>query len=195
MSLNGKTILITGGCGSFGQKFTEIVLKKYNPKSIRIYDNRELAEVEMERKFNDSRLRFFIGDVRDQKRCFSFIQDDVKVLEKLVFSDKVVGEVINIGPDEEFVTINQLAETIAKLLKFKLKPIYMPERPQEVKLANCSADKARRLLGYKTEYTLGAGLKSMIDYIKKRGPKPFKYHLDLEIINKKTPRTWKDKLF
>ena len=68
MSLNGKTILITGGCGSFGQKFTEIVLKKYNPKSIRIYDNRELAEVEMERKFNDSRLRFFIGDVRDQKR-------------------------------------------------------------------------------------------------------------------------------
>ena len=131
----------------------------------------------------------------EQKRCFSFIQDDVKVLEKLVFSDKVVGEVINIGPDEEFVTINQLAETIAKLLKFKLKPIYMPERPQEVKLANCSADKARRLLGYKTEYTLGAGLKSMIDYIKKRGPKPFKYHLDLEIINKKTPRTWKDKLF
>jgi len=131
----------------------------------------------------------------EQKRCFSFIQDDVKVLEKLAFSDKVVGEVINIGPDEEFVTINQLAETIAKLLKFKLKPIYMPERPQEVELANCSADKARRLLGYKTEYTLGAGLKSMIDYIKKRGSKPFKYHLDLEIINKKTPRTWKDKLF
>jgi len=65
MSLNGKTILITGGCGSFGQKFTEIVLKKYNPKSIRIYDNRELAEVEMERKFNDSRLRFFIGDVKE----------------------------------------------------------------------------------------------------------------------------------
>ena len=68
MSLNGKTILITGGCGSFGQKFTEIVLKKYNPKSIRIYDNRELAEVEMDRKFKDPRLRFFIGDVRDKKR-------------------------------------------------------------------------------------------------------------------------------
>jgi len=68
MSLNRKTILITGGCGSFGQKFTEVVLKEYNPKSIRIYDNRELSEVEMERKFNDSRLRFFIGDVRDKKR-------------------------------------------------------------------------------------------------------------------------------
>ena len=68
MSLNGKTIFITGGCGSFGQKFTEIVLKEHNPKSVRIYDNRELAEVEMERKFNDSRLRFFIGDIRDKKR-------------------------------------------------------------------------------------------------------------------------------
>lgn len=68
MNFDDKTILITGGCGSFGQKFTEIVLREHNPKSVRIYDNRELAEVEMERKFNDSRLRFFIGDIRDRKR-------------------------------------------------------------------------------------------------------------------------------
>lgn len=63
-----KTILITGGAGSFGQKFVEIVLKEGNPKSVRVYDNRELAHVEMERKFNDSRLRFFVGDVRDYNR-------------------------------------------------------------------------------------------------------------------------------
>lgn len=68
MDFNNKTILITGGCGSFGQKFAEIVLKERNPQSVRIYDNRELAEVEMERKFNDSRLRFFLGDVRDKNR-------------------------------------------------------------------------------------------------------------------------------
>ncbi|OGZ18326.1 MAG: UDP-N-acetylglucosamine 4,6-dehydratase (inverting) [Candidatus Nealsonbacteria bacterium RBG_13_38_11] len=68
MDFNNKTILVTGGCGSFGQKFTEIILKEYNPQSIRIYDNRELAEVKMERKLNDSRLRFFIGDVRDKNR-------------------------------------------------------------------------------------------------------------------------------
>lgn len=65
---NNKTILITGGTGSFGQKFTEIILKKYNPKSVRIYDNRELAGVEMERKFNNPHLRFFVGDVRDKER-------------------------------------------------------------------------------------------------------------------------------
>lgn len=68
MSLNNKTILITGGTGSFGQKFVEIVLKEYDPASIRVYDNRELAAVEMERKFNDPRLRFLIGDVRDKRR-------------------------------------------------------------------------------------------------------------------------------
>lgn len=68
MPIKNKTILITGGAGSFGQKFTEIILKEHNPKTVRIYDNRELAEVEMERKFNDPRLRFFLGDVRDKNR-------------------------------------------------------------------------------------------------------------------------------
>jgi len=70
MSLENKTILITGGCGSFGQKFTEIILKEHNPKSVRIYDNRELASVEMERKFNDDRIRFLVGDVRDKDRLY-----------------------------------------------------------------------------------------------------------------------------
>lgn len=70
MIFNNKTVLITGGCGSFGNKFTEIILKKHNPKSVRIYDNRELAEVEMERRFKDPRLRFFLGDVRDNNRLF-----------------------------------------------------------------------------------------------------------------------------
>src|SRR3989344_8450761 len=68
MTLDNKTILLTGGCGSFGQKFVEVVLRDHNPKSIRVYDNRELAFVEMERKFNDPRLRFFVGDVRDANR-------------------------------------------------------------------------------------------------------------------------------
>jgi len=64
----GKTILVTGGAGSFGQKFTEIILKEYNPGVVRIFDNNELALVEMERRFADSRIRFFLGDVRDRSR-------------------------------------------------------------------------------------------------------------------------------
>jgi len=131
----------------------------------------------------------------EQKRCFSFVQDDIDCLKKLAFQKNVVGEIINIGPDEEFVTINQLANTIAELIDFKLKPIYMPGRPQEVKYATCSADKARKLLGYETRYTLKQGLSEMINYIKQKGTKKFKYHLDVEIINDKTPKTWTKRMF
>jgi UDP-glucose 4-epimerase len=131
----------------------------------------------------------------EQKRCFSFIDDVVAPLEKLGFEKEVVGHVIHIGPDEEFISINQFAKIVGRLLNFKFQPIYMPDRPREVKLATCSAAKARTMLGYKTSTTLEQGLQQMIDYIKKRGVKPFRYHLDLEIVNDHTPRTWKDKLF
>lgn len=130
-----------------------------------------------------------------QKRCFSFVQDDIQVLEQLIDHPSVAGEIINIGPDEEFVTINELAAVIADILHFTLDPIYVPGRPQEVKLAHCSAEKARKLLGYKTEYTLRKGLEEMIEWIQQRGPKKFRYTFDIEILNKKTPRTWTEKMF
>ena len=76
-----------------------------------------------------------------------------------------------------------------------MKPQYMPGRPLEVKLANCSADKARKKLDYSTKVSLRDGLTKMVDYIKEKGAKKFHYHLDLEIINEKTPKTWKDRLF
>jgi UDP-glucose 4-epimerase len=131
----------------------------------------------------------------NQKRCFSFIEDDVYCLKEMVFRQDVVGEIINIGPDEDFITINKLAETIAELIGFDLKPLYVPGRPQEVELATCSADKARKLLGYSTKVTLKEGLKKMIDSIKESRTRRFRYHLDMEIINDKTPKTWTKKMF
>jgi len=131
----------------------------------------------------------------EQKRCFSFINDVIDCLERMAFNDNVLGETINIGPDEEFITINQLAHTIARLLNFDLKPVYLPDRPMEVKHATCSADKARKLLNYKTQYSLDDGLSEMIEYIKKRGPRPFRYHLDIEIKTDLTPRSWTERLF
>ena len=62
-------------------------------------------------------------------------------------------------------------------------------------LANCSADKARDLFGYKTKVTTRECIQSIIDNIKQRGTKKFKYHLDLEIIIFLTMETWKNKLF
>ena len=68
--LNNKTILITGGTGSFGKKFTERILKKYRPKKIIIYSRDEYKQYMMRKEFfkYDKKLRFFIGDVRDKDR-------------------------------------------------------------------------------------------------------------------------------
>ena len=65
---SGKNILITGGTGSFGKKYSEIILKEYNPNKIIIYSRDEFKQYEMQQKFNDKRMRYFIGDVRDAER-------------------------------------------------------------------------------------------------------------------------------
>lgn len=76
MNWSEKVILLTGGSGSFGQKFTEIMLKVHNPKVIRIFSRDELKQSEMMQKFNnDPRLRFFIGDVRDRNRLSRAMAD------------------------------------------------------------------------------------------------------------------------
>jgi len=66
-----KTILVTGGTGSFGHKFIPMTLEKYNPKKIIIFSRDEMKQWEMAKLFpNDDRLRFFIGDVRDKERLY-----------------------------------------------------------------------------------------------------------------------------
>ena len=130
----------------------------------------------------------------EQKRCFSDIEDVIYCIEQLIFRNDLNGEIFNIGPDEEFVSINELAKIIANELKFNLHPIYVPARPNEVKYATCSAEKARRILNYKTKVDLKTSIKRMVDYIKKDGAEEFEYNYDIEIINDKTPKTWKDKM-
>ena len=102
-------------------------------------------------------------------------------------------QVINIGPDEEFVTINKVAEICSNITGVNLSPIYRPDRPREVKHATCSADKARKILNYKTTVSLQEGIQKTFEYIKKRGPKPFDYNIDIEINNALTPTTWTKK--
>jgi UDP-glucose 4-epimerase len=129
-----------------------------------------------------------------QKRCFSFINDVVNPIYKACEIGNYSGEIVNIGPDEEFITINELAKIIANKLHFTLDPIYVNPRPQEVFFANCSSNKARELFNYKTETTLSDGLNQLISYIKNNGPREFDYHLPIEIENEFTPRTWTQRL-
>lgn len=129
-----------------------------------------------------------------QQRCFSFIEDVTEPIYRACMMPEASKQVINIGPDEEFVTINDLAQTLADILKFDLDPIYMPGRPQEVPIALCSSDKARKLLDYETTTNLRDGLTELVEWINAKGTKKFEYHLPIEIKSDKAPRTWTKKL-
>lgn len=66
--IDNKKILITGGTGSFGKEMAETLSKKFNPKKIIIFSRDELKQSEMSSKYNKQNFRYFIGDVRDEKR-------------------------------------------------------------------------------------------------------------------------------
>jgi UDP-glucose 4-epimerase len=125
-----------------------------------------------------------------QVRCFSFIDDCIFCLERLALDPNLTGETINIGPDEESITIKQVAEMICEELNFTDGIIYIPERPKEVKHATCDSSKAKELLNYKTSTSFINGLRSTIEYIRERGTRPFDYSYPLEIVNEFTPETW-----
>ena len=126
----------------------------------------------------------------NQKRCFSYIDDVIFCLEKLALDKKISKEIINIGPDEETITINQLARMVANETGYNGEPLYVEGRPQEVMEASCSSNKARKLLGYKTKTSLIDSVKLTADYIRKKGTKDFLYNLPVEIKSNKTPETW-----
>jgi UDP-N-acetylglucosamine 4,6-dehydratase len=68
--LDNKTILVTGGTGSFGQKFVKMTFQNYNPKKIIIYSRDEMKQWDMAKIHCDERIRFFIGDVKDKDRLY-----------------------------------------------------------------------------------------------------------------------------
>lgn len=129
-----------------------------------------------------------------QQRCFSFISDVVEPLYVAATTERALSEVVNIGPDEETITVGRLAEILADIIGFDLNPIYMPGRPQEVPIAHCSSDKARRLLGYETGVRLENGLRELVEWIGRKGAREFTYHLPIEIESPLVPATWSQRL-
>lgn len=129
-----------------------------------------------------------------QKRSFTFVADVVEPLYLASITPGAVNEVINVGPDNESSTILELAEIVSRSLRKPFEPIFVADRPQEVKVALCSSEKAKKLLGYESKTSSEEGLKELVSWIESQGPKPFEYHLPLEIINERTPKTWLERM-
>ena len=145
-----------------------------------------------------NKKNYYIYGNGEQVRSFSYIEDVAPYIVKVGTLNKYNGEIFNIGP-EDAVTINTLSNKISSIffgrkIPEKLKPVYLSDRPKEVKKAFCSNQKAKKVLKYCAKTSLDDGLVQMIDWAKKMGPQKFRYLESLELVNSSTPKTWQDKL-
>ena len=131
----------------------------------------------------------------EQTRNFSDIVDCIYCIDKLALDKNIKSQTFNIGPDEDSISINELYKMLCNKLQYNEPAVYYADRPNEVKHAICSSDKARKMLDYKTTVNLSDSIDGVINYIKDKGAKDFEYNYELEIHNELTPETWKKKLF
>jgi UDP-N-acetylglucosamine 4,6-dehydratase/5-epimerase len=89
---NDKSILITGGTGSFGKQYSRTILENYNPKKIIIFSRDELKQYEMAKEFTSDKMRFFIGDVRDERRLKNAMKDVDYVIHAAALKHVPVAE-------------------------------------------------------------------------------------------------------
>lgn len=125
----------------------------------------------------------------EQTRAFSYIGDVASCIARAPFVKKALGQIINLGAADPF-TINKLAEVVLEVMGSDLKPVHVPKR-HEVKHAFCTTDKSVKILGYKTNFSLEAGVKRMADWAKKVGPQKPQVWDEYEIY-KNIPPYWLD---
>ena len=156
---------------------------------------RNVAAIMINSTYHNTKI-YIYGDGK-QKRSFSDISDCVEALSHIVESDRNLNkEIYNIGPDNNEISINQLAEYVSILTDIGPELIFVPDRPREVKNAFCSSEKIKKEFNYNAKIPLVTTLTSMIKWINERGSQKFDYHLPIEITNRdELPRTWKDRLF
>lgn len=171
---------------SLVHKFEFVTLRFHNvygPRQNMTDPYRNVVTIFMNAIMNKKPI-YIYGD-GEQKRGFTYIDDIVDALDKSIFCN-VKNRAFNIGTDT-ITTLNQLAIEIG----YKGKPIYLPERPQEVKVAIADHMKAKLYLGYRDKTSLKIGLEKTWEWAKAMGPqKPI--YTPLEINSDIAPANWKE---
>jgi len=134
---------------------------------------------------------YIYGDGK-QTRAFSYIEDITPAIMNAGFHEKAKNQVINVGSDE-VITINDAVKLVLGVTGSELKPVYMEERPCEVKHAHCTINKSQEILDYKTRHKLKDGLEKMHVWCKGLGPQDPTYKVPIE-VNKNVPKVWSEKL-
>lgn len=133
-----------------------------------------------------------------QQRSFSHVDDCVDAYVSVIENRNNIasGEVFNIGPDHgSEISINKLVTIVGKYFNISPSVINLPERPCEVKDAWVDTTKAKKVLNYSTKNTTEDVVRDTVTWIKNNPRREFNYHLDVEIVNDSTPKTWTEKLF
>ena len=131
----------------------------------------------------------------EQKRSFSNVLDCIRAIYIIMESTRtdLCSQVYNIGPDDNEISIKDLAYKVGHHCEVYPNLQHFPDRPAEVKNAFCSSQKVRDEWNYNATISVDQTLKEMVDWIRPQ-VKDFEYHLPLEFITDKTPKTWTDRL-
>lgn len=130
---------------------------------------------------------YIYGDGK-QRRCFSFIDDVVNAIFKCGFGN-FNAMTFNIGADKDY-SINELSKTIQQVTGINIPPVYLDERPQEVKEAVADHTQAKKYLGYKDKTSLSEGIKATWKYAKQLGPQEYIYDR-VELDSPMLPKNWR----
>src|SRR5258708_1216242 len=133
---------------------------------------------------------YYIYGDGQQRRCFSYIDDVVDALYKCENLD-VNKMIFNIGTDKDY-SLNELSKVIQKVSGINIKPVYIADRPQEVKVATSDHTQSKKHLKYKDQTSLELGIQKTWEYAKNLGPQEAIF-TELEIPNSKTPKNWQKK--
>jgi len=163
----------------------------YGPRQNMSDPYRNVIAIFMNRFLGNQHV-YIYGDGK-QTRAYSYIDDMIPAIISLGLKPQKSGQIFNLGADKDH-SINELYNTLIKVTGFNPGKKYLLPRPQEVKYAFSSQEKAKRMLAFKDKTSLEQGLSKMWQWAKERGVQKQKY-IDIALPTESLPKTWKNRLF